>query len=118
MSAEHGEISEIPGGEEIDSTLGIEPTMEPLQPRRTAATRWERQTRPHSPLPMLLPAVPVSIPDPQTPAPMPGFSISDPQTPAPMPALLPIPTLPHVPDPETPPTGILLNAPVINPATP
>ncbi|HEY6543247.1 MAG TPA: transglycosylase domain-containing protein, partial [Ktedonobacteraceae bacterium] len=108
MSAEHGEISETPGGEEIDSTPGIEPTMEPLQPRRTAAPRRERSTRPHSPLPMLLPASPVSIPVP------------DPQTPAPILELLPVPmsALPHVPDPETPPTGIPLSTPVINPATP
>ncbi len=71
MSAEYGEISEIPGAEEIVSIPEIEPTMEALQPRNTAATRRERQPDPHTPLPMLLPAVPMSIPNPQTPAPAP-----------------------------------------------
>src|SRR5579859_317631 len=71
MSADNGQISDIPGGEASESTPEIELTMEPLQPRR-AATRQDRQRRPRSPLPMLRPASPVSIPvpDPQTPAPM------------------------------------------------
>ena len=92
MSAEHGETGES------------KPTMEPLQPRRTAATRRERRPDPHTPLPMLLPAVPMSIPSPQTPAPA-----SE---------LLPIPLRPKAPDPHTPLTGIVLKAPVLTPTTP
>ena len=116
MSAEHGETGDIPGGEETGATPGVEPLMEPLQPRRTPTPRGERQGKSRAPLPMLLPASPVSIPvpDPQTPAPVSELSIlvPDPQTPAPTPELLP------VRDPETPPTGIPVNAPVINPVTP
>src|SRR5690348_15254844 len=103
MSEEHGETSDISGGEDIDVAPGIEPLMEPLQPRRSAAPRPERQTRSHGPLPMLLPAHPVSmaVPDPQTPAPLAEFSVPDPQTPAPFPGLV---STPAVPDRETPPT--------------
>src|ERR1051326_8073602 len=110
MSAEHGEISDISGGEEINAAPGIEPLMEPLQPRRTAVPHREKQARPQEPFPVLLP-----IPDPQTPAPMPALSVPDPQTPAPFPEFV---FTPAVPNPETPPTGIFLNAPVINPITP
>lgn len=123
MSAEHGEISDQSGEEENDSTPGIEPVMEPLQPRRAAETRRERQTRPHGPLPMLLPASPVQVPvpDPQTPSPVPvpapiaALSVPDPQTPVPLSELL---SVPSGSDLETPPTGILLDTSIINPATP
>src|SRR5579859_4630370 len=113
MSAEHGEISGIPGAEEIDAMPEIEPLMEPLQPRRNAATRREGQIRPRTPLPAVLP-----VPDPQTPAPMPALSVPDPQTPAPISELLPVHTLPTVPDPRTPLPDILVKASVINPITP
>src|SRR5579859_7484476 len=118
MSAEHGEVSETSGGKESDATPGKEPVMEPLQPRRTVASRRERPTRRRTPLPMLLPASPVSkpAPDPQTPTPILELLVPDPQTPAPTPELLLAPALSHVPDPETPPTGILLDAPVMSPA--
>jgi membrane peptidoglycan carboxypeptidase len=119
MSAEHGEISEIPGKEalEIEPTMEAlqprsvahvesEPTMEALQPRSVAATRRTKQPDPRTPLPMLLPAAPMSIPRP----------ISDPSMP--VPELVLIPALSNVPDPQTPLPGIVLNAPVINPATP
>ena len=117
MSADNGEISDIPGGEEIESTPEIELMMEPLQPRRAAATRRDRQSRSRSPLPMLRPASSVSIPvpDPQTPAPMAELLLPDPQTPAPLPEIL---STPAVADRETPPTGMPVNAPVINPITP
>ncbi len=102
-----------PAENEEDETIGeaktdfiarvaSKPTMEALQPRRTIATRRVRQPDPHTPLPMLLPAVPMSIPHPQTPAP----------------ELLLIPVRPNVSDPQTPLPGIVLNAPVINPVTP
>jgi membrane peptidoglycan carboxypeptidase len=107
MSAEHGETSEISGGEEIVSPQGIEPTMEALQPRRIAARR-ERQPDPHTPLPMLLPAVPMSMPN----------HASNPQTPEPGQELLPIAAAPHAPDLLTPLPDIVLNTPVINPVTP
>src|ERR1700730_7262786 len=91
-----------PAENEDDETIGeaktdliarvvSKPTMEALQPRRTIAAR--RAPDPHAPLPMLLPAVPMSIPHPQTPAP----------------ELLPIPARPNVPDPQTPLQGIVLN---------
>jgi membrane peptidoglycan carboxypeptidase len=94
MSTEHGETSES------------EPTMEPLQLRRAAATRREKQPDPHTPLPMLLPAAPMAIPN----------HAPNPQTPVPelMPTLAPL----YVPDPQTPLPDIILNAPVINSATP
>ncbi len=107
MSAEHGETGEISGGEEIVSPQRIEPTMEALQPRRIAARR-ERQPDPHTPLPMLLPAVPMSMPN----------HASNPQTPEPGQELLPIAAAPHAPDLLTPLPDIVLNAPVINPVTP
>src|SRR5690242_5658392 len=117
MSAEHGESSDISGGEEVNAAPEIEPLMEPLQPRRTVVPRRERLARHQEPLPMLLPAnpVPLSVPDPQTPAPMPALPVPDPQTPVPFPGLLSAPT---VPDLETPPTGILVDTSVINPITP
>src|ERR1700692_4038238 len=108
MSAEHGETREISGGKEIVSTPGIEPTMEALQPRRIAATSRERQPNSHTPLPMLLPAVPMSIPN----------HAPNPQTPAPVPEPLPIPAPPSGPEPQTPLPDGVLNAPVIHPVTP
>src|SRR5579871_3788378 len=95
MSAEHGEIGDIPGWEETDSTPEIEPLMEPLQPRRPAVPRREGQATPRTPSPMLLPAnaAPIPVPDPQTPAPLPAFSVPDPQTPAPFPGLLSAPAV-------------------------
>ena len=104
MSAEHGETSEISGREEIVSMPAIEPTMEALQPRPVVATHRAKQPDLHTPLPMLLPAAPMSIPHPLTPAPAPE--------------LPPIPALSSVPDPQTPLSGIVLNSPVINPTTP
>ena len=87
-----------------------EPTMEPLQPRivasleppaptqprRTVVTRQARQPDPHTPLPMLLPAIPMSIPNPQTPAPL-------------------VPALPGVPDPQTPLPGSMLDIVIYHP---
>ncbi len=104
MPAEHGEIDEIPGEEGTVSVPEIEPTMEALQPRRPAATRRERQSDPHSPLPMLLPAVPMAIPNPKTPRVEPE--------------LLPIPTAPYLPDPRTPQPDMGLNAPLVDPVMP
>jgi membrane peptidoglycan carboxypeptidase len=91
-----------------------EPTMEALQPRIVASleppaptqplhivtTRQTRQPDPHTPLPMLLPAIPMSIP------------IPNPQTPAPL-----VPAIPGIPDPQTPlpdsmPEIVVYNPPV------
>lgn len=94
MSAEHGETSEL------------KPTMEALQPRPVAATRRTKQPDPRTPLPMLLPAAPMSIPNPN----------SNPSMP--VPELVPVPALRSEPDPQTPLPGMVLNAPVINPVTP
>ncbi len=108
MSAEHGETSEISGGEEVDATPGIETTMEALQPRPVVATHRTKHLDPHTPLPMLLPAAPMSIPN----------HAPNPQTPAPGPELLPILAMPNTPDPQTPLPNIALNAPIIHPVTP
>ena len=108
MPAEHGETNDIPGGKENGAAPEIEPLMEPLQPRRSAAPRREGLSRSQTPLPK-------SVSDPQTPAPKVALPVSDPQTPAPFPGLL---SASVVPDRETPPTGLLLNTPVINPVTP
>src|SRR6266849_1920218 len=107
----------------IAARVEPEPTMEPLQPRivasleppaptqprRTVANHQTRQPDPHTPLPMLLPAIPMSIP------------IPNPQTPAPL-----VPALPGMPDPQTPlpdsmPDITLYNPPpsfVLSPLTP